>query len=102
MHANWQAPYPVDELKFTDFAPSGASVSANERNASDTLRRAGARDRFDYWLIFAVCLVVFVWVGVIERCNPLHWLARRGSRAETLWTQARRSAHHCTKLALQG
>lgn len=100
MHANWQSPYPLDGLKLAPFAPVDGAVG--ETDAAAVARRSGKRDRFDYWLIFAVCLLVFVWVGLIERCNPLYWRSRREAARGSLWSLSKRSAHHCTKLALQG
>jgi hypothetical protein len=100
MHVNWQSPFPLDGLRLAPLAP--AEAAAREAQTVVPGGRAAAHDRFVYWLIFAVCLSVFAWVGLIERCNPLYWSARRTAARGSLWSHSKRSAHHCATLAFQG
>jgi len=100
MHSNWQSPYPFDGLKLAPLTP--VEAVSGKIGAAPAERRKGNRDRFDYWLIFAVCFLVFFWVGLIERCNPFFWRSMRGSDNSSLWALSKHNAHHCTKLALLG
>ena len=100
MQMNWQSPYPLQGATL-------ASLATDDTAARTVLRsetpRSGGRDRFDYWLIFSICLPVFVWVALIERCIPQFWSVRTGEAApRSLWALARQHAHRCAKLALQG
>ncbi len=96
MHANWQCPYPnagiaLGSLASDRVAPKAASSARKSR-----------RDRFDYWLIFAVSLVVFIWLGLVERFSPTFWLARHNHGAPSFWAQAKNGAHHYATMAFQG
>ena len=93
MQANWQFPHSLESLTLPTVLPSEPVAVAP--------RPAAGRDRFDYWLIFAICLPIFVWVGILARFNPLYWRAPRKVR-KSLWSVSKREAHHCATLALQG
>lgn len=96
MYANWQCPYPNAGLSLGSLA---SDESARKPTAAT---RKSRRDRFDYWLIFSVSLVVFAWLGLVERCSPTFWLARHTQREASFWAQAKKGAHHFATMAFQG
>lgn len=96
MHANWHCSYPTAGFSVENLA--GNEVARQE---TPSIRKS-RRDRFDYRLIFAVSLLLFVCLGIMERCNPAFWLSRRASEAASLWAQAKRDAHHLATMAFQG
>jgi hypothetical protein len=96
MQANWQCPYPT-----AGFSLGSLADGESARKPMSSARKS-RRDRFDYWLIFAVSLLVFACLGLVERCNPAFWLSRRDGEAASLWAQAKRGAHHLATMAFQG
>lgn len=96
MHANWQCPYPNASLALGSLASDGAGQKPTSS------ARKSRRDRFDYWLIFAVSLVVFTWLGLVERCSPTFWLSHQDHHAASFWAQAKKGAHHYATMAFQG
>jgi hypothetical protein len=101
MYVNWQFPHSLAEgLKCAPM--SATEVAAREAEAVMPAPRPALRDRIDYWFIVSVCLPFFIWVGLIERCNPLYWSARRGNAEGSLWSISKRNAHHCATLAFLG
>ncbi|HRD75419.1 MAG TPA: hypothetical protein PK264_05700 [Hyphomicrobiaceae bacterium] len=98
MQLNWQLPAsahpaPGSAILAADDAPSRAAGGHKVR------RRTG----FQYWLIFSVCLFVLLWAGLVERLNPLFWVARRpDGNVQPLWAASKETAHRCTSLAFGG
>ena len=102
MQANWQSPYSLQGATLTSLSAGQTAKNASGRPEPSTTRHIG-RDRFDYWLIFAICLPIFFWVALIERSVPQFWSASAGAAARlSLWALAKQHAHRCAKLALQG
>lgn len=101
MHANWQSPYAASGFSSGNLGVAHQSDLVPPRQLMGAQRRQG-RDRFGYWLIFAVSLLLFTWLGLIERCNPLFWTAGRRGKARSLWASSREGAHHCATIAFQG
>ena len=102
MQINWQSPYSLQGATLTSLSSDAAAENAASRLEPTGGRHVG-RDRFDYWLIFSICLPIFFWVALIERSVPQFWSASAGAAARlSLWALAKQHAHRCAKLALQG
>ncbi|MBS0240567.1 MAG: hypothetical protein JSS20_00225 [Proteobacteria bacterium] len=95
MQANWQSPSASLGLSVCQLANADA-ISRGSAPA-----RKPNRDRFDYWLIFAVTFSVFLWLGLIQRINPMFWLSGRKTTG-SFWKQVTRGAHHYATMAFQG
>ncbi len=100
MHANWQSPYPLADASAAVFAAQAPHIDRVMGKVPAV--RKSRRDNFDYRLIFGVCLIVFFWAGLIERCNPLFWSSKPRMERGSIWSETREAAHRCTSLALQG
>lgn len=100
MQVNWQPPLSAFGLALGS-GDAGATGEIERKEAPAT-RRCSLRDRFDYRLIFAFSFLLLVWLGVIERCNPLYWISRQDARRSSLWDASIRGAHHCATVAFKG
>jgi hypothetical protein len=100
MQVNWQSPFQAASPPYWQLSESATL----ESRKTPAIAEAGptTRDRIDYRLIFGACLLVLLWVGLIERCNPFYWRGRNCAHRSSLWSTAKRSAHHLATMAFQG
>lgn len=100
MQIDLRATYPAARLSLGNLPVDAAESRRASR--SDTPARRSERDRFDYWLIFGVSLIVIVWISLLERCNPMFWRSRTAGPERSLWAASKKSAHHFATIAFQG
>lgn len=99
MQSHLQIPYPASELVHTHFADQDTKPARHARSKGVNGRQS-RRDRFDYRLIFSVCLVISLGAVILERCNPFGKGMARGER-KSIWQQSKEAAHLCTSIAMQ-
>ncbi len=100
MQVDLQAAYPAARLSLSNLQADEPVSQRLRRNEAPAKR--SERDRFDYWLIFGVSLIVVLWIGLLERCNPLFWRSRAVVPGRSLWAASKKSAHHFATIAFQG
>ncbi len=97
MQMNWRHPFPGGGFSTASFSELGNEPFAGAPRAAP--RQRTRRDRFDYRLIYAVCLTVFFCAALIERCNPF---GNASSQArKPFWQSTNEAAHRCASLAMQ-
>jgi membrane protein required for beta-lactamase induction len=77
----------------------GASTQAPQPREQASVRRR--RDRRDYWVIFAVCLVFFLVAASIARVLRAIRITRFDA-SRSIWAEAKEEATLCTAAAFQG
>ncbi len=100
MQMNVQMAVPTSPLSMS----ADGSTDASRPRKVMSARRRSLRDRFDYRLIFGASLLVVLWIGLLERCNPMFWRSSRATAAKShsLWAASKEAAHHYATISFQG